>query len=671
MERRLRPVRGGAIVLRGETPARRAGAGWLWFLWVALSPFVAMAGAQAAPAPAAQSAQSAQSAPLQPAAGAAHAQTRGASQALIDAVQPLLPARLLAALPALTEVAWRDLPPDVHGRSRGRTLWIDQELLPAWQALVRGDVDAAATAAAAPVAAAGVGVDSEGDVEANARLRRASPAVRALIHELAHRYDRSAAGGVSRDPRFLDVAGWPRKPWPWGGRGDRNGMTDRSPDAYELRAPGEYFAVNLEWYLLDPAYACRRPAMARYLAARVGPAPLAQAGCASDLAFAVPASGQAGSEWLSLDPARIYAVDYLLAEGNAQAMSRWGHSMLRLVICAPGRAPGPDCRLDLAHHRVLSFRAFVGDVQISSWRGLTGSYPSRLFVLPLDQVIEEYTRTELRGLQSIPLELSAAEIRSLLERAAQLHWSYDGRYYFISNNCAVETWRLLQDGVPRLSALPLRGYSPTGLARRLAAAGVADPSVLDDRAKASRQGYYFEPLSARFELLFDVAKTRLDLPQQDARAWLDAPPQDRARWLEQGDLRTSAALLVLEEAALRQQELRLRDVLKRKLLGAPGGQAEQARGDVQQWLRDGEFLSRPATLSTLGYGLPQAQERGALQQRLLESGARQQQGDQAMRALARAWLPASELQQLLATEANVAAVGERVRRLAADGAAAD
>jgi hypothetical protein len=318
----------------------------------------------------------------------------------------------------------------------------------------------------------------------------------------------------------------------------------------------------------------------------------------------------------------------------------------------------------LAHHRVLSFRAFVGDVQISSWRGLTGSYPSRLFVLPLDQVIDEYTRTELRGLQSIPLHLSAAEISQLLERAAQLHWSYDGRYYFVGNNCAVETWRLLQDSLPRLAAMPLRGITPNGLARRLVSAGVADASVLSDREQASRQGYYFEALSARFDVLYGVAKASLGLPQKDAQAWLDAAPQQRARWLEQGDLRTSAALLVLEEAALRRQELRLRDLLKRRLVSESDDRAKQARGEVQQWLSDGEFLSRPGSLSRVGYGLPQAFEREQLRHVLAASGERQQQGDQAMRALARALLPQSELLALLATEANVAAIGARVRKLA-------
>ncbi|MCK1978241.1 DUF4105 domain-containing protein, partial [Jeotgalicoccus huakuii] len=83
------------------------------------------------------------------------------------------------------------------------------------------------------------------------------------------------------------------------------------------------------------------------------------------------------------DPERVYEVDYLLAEANQNLVSRWGHSMLRLVICKPGRPRGPDCRLDLDQSLVLSYRAFVNDVQLSSWDGLVGAYPSRLFVLPL------------------------------------------------------------------------------------------------------------------------------------------------------------------------------------------------------------------------------------------------------------------------------------------------
>ena len=420
--------------------------------------------------------------------------------------------------------------------------------------------------------------------------------------------------------------------------------------------------------MLDPSSACRRPALHRHFPAHFDVPPTTET-CATGLPF-LDVDAEAGeASLLALDPSRVYAVDYLLAEGNTQAMSRWGHSMLRLVICAPGRTPGPDCRFDLAHHRVLSFRAFVGDVQISGWRGLTGSYPSRLFLLPLDQVIEEYTRVELRGLQSIPLRLDAAEVASLLERAAQLHWSYDGRYYFISNNCAVETWKLLHAGVPRLAGEPLASITPTGLLAKLQRHRVADAGVLDDEEEARRLGYYFEPMSARYDALFAVAREALSLPQQDAQAWLALPPAERAAWLPQADLRASAALLVLENAAQRRQRLLLRDELKRRYLGrdAPADIA-QALQALRTWLGDTGFVSRPSELLSDGYGLPQSAERVRVAEEARLRVARLRQQDGALREDLERWLPMDQREVLRGIEANLETIGARLRALDAAGA---
>ncbi|KOB28707.1 DUF4105 domain-containing protein, partial [Xanthomonas arboricola] len=345
-----------------------------------------------------------------------------ASHALVQQVAQRLPPAWMQRIDAPIQLQWRtDLPAHVHGRAIGRRILLDRALLDAWSAQA-----------------------SAAQADPGAPATRAAMA--AVVHELAHVLDRGAHGGLSRDPRLRDLAGWQVRPWRIG-RG-ANRFSDRSPDDYERRSPAEFVAVNLEHYVLDADYHCRRPALAAWFAEQVGAMPDATR-CEAALPY-LQADNDAGAmSLLALDPSRVYSVDYLLAEGNAQPMSRWGHSMLRLVICAPGRAPGPDCRLDLQYHRVLSFRAFVGDVQISSWRGLTGAYPSRLFVLPLNQVVDEYTKVELRALSSVPLKLTPGEIAALLARAAQVHWSYDGRYYFIGNNCAVETFKLLHDGVPR------------------------------------------------------------------------------------------------------------------------------------------------------------------------------------------------------------------------------
>ncbi|TKR34241.1 DUF4105 domain-containing protein [Luteimonas gilva] len=569
---------------------------------------------------------------LQPdVAGLTPAEAAATERLLDDAMRRLPPA--IQALDRRIDVLWRDLPAQVHGRARSHRILLDRALLDAWIARPAGD-DGTATRAA----------------------------LAATIHELAHVYDRSAQGRVSRDPRLLDLAGWQVSPIRFGLRGSRNGFSDRSPDPYELHSPAEFVAVNLEHFLLDADYACRRPDLYRYFAERFSTTP-PSAACAPGLPFLQ--ADASGAPLQALDPKRVYAVDYLFAEDNAQAMSRWGHSMLRLVVCAPDRPPGPDCRLDLQYHRVLSFRAFVDDVQISSWRGLTGSYPSRLFVLPLDQVVDEYTKVELRGLRSLPLRLRQDEIAALLERAARLHWSYDGRYYFLGNNCAVETFKLLHDGVPRLADAGLASITPTGLLKRLQRARIADASVLDDPQEARRLGYYFEPMSARYEAMYAVARQALRLPQADAQAWLDSAPSERRPWLQRADLRASAALLLLEEASLRRQELAARDELKRRFLGdrsAP--ESEDAVAGLQDLLRLEGLLSRPAALVPGdGYGLPQAQEREALAQASAGYASEWRQRGEDLRAEARRWLPPSRRQALSDAEANIELLGERLRRL--------
>ncbi len=609
------------------SPGRRPRTAWPW---PALSLLACIATAQAAPQ-------------LEPVdLSLTTAQAAATRELLSDAVQRL-PATWADALQQRIQLEWRDdLSAQVHGRAQGRKLLLNRALLDGWMARpVDAGVEDPATRAA----------------------------LAAVIHELAHFYERTPQGRLSHDPRLLDLAGWQVSPMRLGLRIPDNAFGDRSPDRYELTSPGEFVAVNLEYFLLDPAYACRRPALYRHFAAHFGSAPPAAECAPNFVVLRTDADGDV-SPLLQLDPESIFAVEYLLAEGNERAMSRWGHSMLRLVVCAPGRARGPDCRLDLQYHLVLSFRAFVGDVQISSWRGLTGSYPSRLFVLPLEQVIEEYTKVELRGLQSIPLQLDPSEVADLLERTARLHWSYDGRYYFLSNNCAVETFKLLHDGVPRLADEDLSSITPTGLLRRLERAEIADRTVLENREEALRLGYYFEASSARYEAMFEVARQALQLPQENVQDWLGLSAGERAPWLTRADLRTSAALLLLEQAALRRQELLARDELKRRFLGRDADTSTNgvdALAAVKDVLRLEGFLSRPAELlPDTGYGLPQFAEREKLTQESNRQAAQWRQQNVWLRSEARRWMPPERQAALDATEANVDALGEQLRRLHRD-----
>ena len=284
-----------------------------------------------------------------------------ASQALLDDAMAALPPRFVEQLDRRIDVSWSSRMPDnAYGQA---SLVSSLELnLNQLQGLADGS-------------------------SAQRRTNRPHGTVReellaTVLHELTHIYDRArlwtpaertlvsrcgrqdaSLGKVglpdecrgqttrrftlSDDPRLLDLAGWQQYVGRRGEREEQNRQIVRSPDIYEVSSPKEFVAVNMEYFLLDPTYACRRPALFEYFKARFDWAPARQQSCAQGLPYLNAGSDFAKTPLGKIDPERVYAVDYLLAEANQNLASRWGHSMLRLVICAPGRPRGPDCRLDL------------------------------------------------------------------------------------------------------------------------------------------------------------------------------------------------------------------------------------------------------------------------------------------------------------------------------------
>jgi hypothetical protein len=113
--------------------------------------------------------------------------------------------------------------------------------------------------------------------------------------------------------------------------------------------------------------------------------------------------------------------------------------MFRLVICAPHRTvPGPECLQDVSHHLALSYRAHMTDFNVSYTKGITGEYPSQLFVLRYLEVQQEYTKFDLRDLFSIPLKLNTLQKKEFIDLTLERFWTYQGRYYFLNNNCGTE-----------------------------------------------------------------------------------------------------------------------------------------------------------------------------------------------------------------------------------------
>jgi multidrug efflux pump subunit AcrA (membrane-fusion protein) len=167
--------------------------------------------------------------------------------------------------------------------------------------------------------------------------------------------------------------------------------------------------------------------------------------------------------------------------------------------------------------------------------------------------------------------------------------------------------------------------------------------------------------------MFEVLKKHLPIKQEKVEDWLSLKAEERRKWIDQADLRTSAALLLLEQASFRQQLVLAQDEVKQRYLGARelnNGGMDKANATLQQILANSGFLSRPAELlGTGGYGLPQPNEWTRLES---ESSLRQKQlhaltGD--LDKEVRALLEPSRAAEMAANEANLKQVGEHLRKL--------
>lgn len=258
-----------------------------------------------------------------------------------------------------------------------------------------------------------------------------------IIHELTHIKDNVEK--ISINPDFQRIVGM-KKVQKRSKKRLMNYNAAVSPDAYEFKNLEESLAVNLEFLILDPEFECRKPATANFLAAKLGI--VLKGECAKNDKVLIQSAFLEDNyqKAVSLDLKNIYQIHYLFAGQGEALMSRWGHAMFRLVICAPFRkTPGPECLEDISHHLVLSYRASMNDLTINYLKGMMGQYHSQLFIMRYFEVQQEYTKFGLRDLFSVPLKMTESQKKEFIDLTLERYWTYQGKYYFLDNNCGTET----------------------------------------------------------------------------------------------------------------------------------------------------------------------------------------------------------------------------------------
>lgn len=306
---------------------------------------------------------------------------------------------------------------------------------------------------------------------------------------------------LSEDRAFLNLSGWFIKGIFRRKLTNINSLHSRLFDVKETKTPEDTLAINLELFLLDSDYKCKRTNLYQYFSRGFGYAPYFSNECKTETAVLIKSQKIKEKNELiqTLNPKNVYEVHYLFAGKGKKIMSRWGHAMFRIVVCPEGSKMGPECINDISNNYVLGFRAAIQDMKMDLKKGLDGTYPSQMSILPLMEVVNDYTTGEYRDVMSVPMVMSRLEIERFINRALETYWSYEGNYFFFTNNCATEAMNLVRSAYATNEKIQKKViYTPVGMYNYLAKNAITDNSVLLDEKKAIYEGYLFKAADDKF-----------------------------------------------------------------------------------------------------------------------------------------------------------------------------
>lgn len=238
---------------------------------------------------------------------------------------------------------------------------------------------------------------------------------------------------------------------------NNNEHPQRAHDLYQYKNAYETFAVNFEYYILDENFRCKKPVLADlYDTLFYGEV---QKKC--ERKFNQVVTRKDGSYLKhNLLADRVYQIDLVYVSKGKSLASRFGHTLIRVVLCAPERMNpydqslihqrkvSSDCLQDTDYHVYFSFAADLPGPEYDALRGLTGQYNLKLFALNYSEVKQKYLIHELRDLHYYKLGLSDSDKKLLLNRLVEQYWQYTSNYHYLWDNCATEmqdTFRLIFD----------------------------------------------------------------------------------------------------------------------------------------------------------------------------------------------------------------------------------
>lgn len=424
-------------------------------------------------------------------------------------------------------------------------------------------------------------------------------------------------GRISGDPEFLNLIfqyfnGSERTT-----RNRGNFFEGRSVDPWEFKKgeeSSEAFATHMEFFTLDPDFKCRKPSIYNYFSERFNHIPFVDVSCENFAKqfYISPSTSNFRPQMLK-PTGKLYQIHYFLAGPGEGVTSGFGHSMLRLVYCNPERKEASDdCLFDVSHHVVISPAAGIADFDYSAYDGLMGKFPTFLFASQLGSKVVDYTKIEEREIFSIPLKLTESQMKNLENSIFESHWTYKNKYYFLSNNCAVEVLNLLKRSLPENYAIQkTMEIKPIKVLENLYSAGLVESKDLTFWRQDVQKRFYFPPYNQTFvklekylaQYLNNTSATnyrKLLLPQRTLIV-----EQVKALENQEAKKRFAAAISFLEENI----QAKLRLTISKKIAAELAANNKTKPVEFENYKKEySVWMAPPQILDIKQYGVPSLQE---------------------------------------------------------------
>jgi hypothetical protein len=146
--------------------------------------------------------------------------------------------------------------------------------------------------------------------------------------------------------------------------------------------------------------------------------------------------------WRTAISAQAVSLVYATAYLNSPA-SMYGHTFLRLSRSTGEGNPLLDY--------IINYAADVNTNNgiVYAWKGVTGGFPGRFYVMPYYVKVQEYSNLESRDLWEYQLSLTAPQVERLVAHAWETRSTHFD-YYFFTRNCSYHLLALLEAAAPEL-----------------------------------------------------------------------------------------------------------------------------------------------------------------------------------------------------------------------------